>query len=116
MTDGMLQNRYCVAALQHRLSYNGSIATSPQPRGTRDETKDNGTTTPAPPAPIAVKNSTGRDRGRWPGQPDPLGLRLRGRLAECFTDHHVGDLRGYVEYGYRRGDPPGVQLGKRLGG
>jgi hypothetical protein len=29
MTHAMLQNRYCVAVVQHRLSYNGSIATSP---------------------------------------------------------------------------------------
>jgi len=33
MTDATLQRRYCVAALQHRLSYNGSIVTSTQQGG-----------------------------------------------------------------------------------
>lgn len=112
MTDAMLQSRYCVAVLQHRLSYNGSIATSPL-RGTRDETKTDDTITPAPRRPIRARIPTGGDHGRWPGQRGPLGRRLREQLTQCLASHDTDHRVGYLQCRDRRGDPP--ELGNGIG-
>jgi hypothetical protein len=66
MTDAMLQNHYCVAVLQHRLSYNGSIDTATDEEGPEMRTRP--------------KTRSPQDLPRW-SRPRRVGLALAGLVS-----------------------------------